>query len=273
MRLTLPGTVLGALLALLLTAGCQADQPSAAAPSADQPVAAHQAEPYVLHLPGIAGLLPVDESLMRGLRDGGVTGTIVCYDWTAEDRGLRALSDSVRHARQAEVVAQILAEIRRNEPDRPVYLIGHSGGAGIAVWALERLPADVMIRGLILLAPALSPTYDLRPALSHVDGQAYALVSEHDPVLAATRWFGTIDRVNVEAAGRVGFVPPEGVETYDNLVQVPYRREWIKYGHIGDHIGMMTSRFAAAILAPLITGETDAAPELAGSSQDSHDRH
>lgn len=273
MRWALLRGVLCVWVMLGLVGGCRPDQPQVPPPAPHQPPPTRPPEPYVLHLPGIAGRLPVDESLMRGLRQGGVTGTITCYDWTAADPGLHALADSVRHAQQAERVAAMVAKIRREQPDRPVYLIGHSGGAGIAVWALERLPPGVTIRSLILLAPALSPTYDLRPALAHVEDRAYALVSEHDPVLAMTRWFGTIDRVNEEAAGRVGFTPPEGVQAYDKLVEMPYRIEWMRYGHIGDHIGMMMPHFAAAVIAPLIAPPSGEAAELAGSLRQSDGRH
>lgn len=228
--------------------GCRSDRvPLAVAP------AAAPAEPYVLHLPGIGGYLPVDRSLMRGLRAGGVNGTIAYYDWTAGDPGMRALLDNANKVEQADRVAEMLIALHRADPNRPIYLIGHSGGAGIAVWALERLPETVRIQRLILLAPALSSTYDLSHALQRVEDRAYALISEHDPVLAATRVFGTIDSVRTHAAGRVGFiVPHDAGPVYDKLVQLPYRNEWMELGHLGDHIGMMQAAFAAQVLAPLI---------------------
>lgn len=238
-------------LLLLMVIGCRENQiPPVALPPQSQP------QPYVLHLPGIGGYLPVDRSLMRGLRTGGVTGTITHYDWTSGDPGMRALFNDTNKSEQADHVAQILLALHRTDPQRPIILIGHSGGAGIAVWALERLPDDVRIHRLILLAPALSPAYDLSRALRHVTDRAYALISPHDPVLAATRVFGTIDGVRVEAAGRVGFVvPSNGDAAYARLHQLPYRHEWMALGHLGDHIGMMHPAFAAKILAPLVMGE------------------
>lgn len=230
------------LILAVLLAGCRAEA---------QPVA--PAEPYVLHLTGIGGYLPIDRDLMRGLRDGNVRGTITHYDWTADDPGMRALYNNTNKTAQADRVAEMLVALHRAEPNRPIILIGHSGGAGIAVWALERLPDDISIARLILLAPALSPEYDLSDALRHVDDAAFALISPHDPVLAATRVFGTIDGVRTEAAGRVGFiVPRDAGDAYAKLEQIPYRMEWMELGHLGDHIGMMQPAFAAKVLAPLI---------------------
>ncbi len=242
--------VLGVLLLVTGITGCQREVMQ----HERIPLPAAQPEPYVLHLPGIGGYLPVDRNLMRGLREGGVRGIITHYDWTGGNPGLRALYDDANKQKQVDKVVAMLVEVHRVDPQRPIYLIGHSGGAGIAVWALERLPPEVQVQRLILLAPALSRGYNLERALQRVKERAYVFVSQHDPVLAATRVTGTIDGVRVESAGRVGFdLPPDPPEGYDKLVQIPYQDAWMELGHIGDHIGMMEPAFAAAVLAPLIT--------------------
>jgi len=67
--------------------------------------------------------------------------------------------------------------------------------------------------------------------------------------------FGTIDGHKCDAAGKCGFTKPEGAdaELYNKLVACPYDAAWMKYGNIGDHIGVMSSRFAAAIPTPRCT--------------------
>jgi len=212
--------------------------------------------PYLLHLPGIGGKRSIDRTLVKGLEEGGVDAEIEIYDWTGEDPGLSSLYAAQRNREEAAKVAAIITKLYRDDPRRKIYLTGHSGGTGIAVWALERLPDDVQVESLLLLASALSPTYDLSDALRHVRGKAVALSSTYDPVLGiGTRMFGTIDGVKTDAAGRVGFQRPPGADEaqYAKLVEVPYDRAWIELSHIGDHIGMMMRPFAREILAPLVS--------------------
>src|SRR5262249_1403025 len=63
--------------------------------------------------------------------------------------------------------AELAAEIRRlkaEQPDRPVFIVAKSGGTGLALAAAEQLPPETLER-IILLSAAVSPAYDLRPAL------------------------------------------------------------------------------------------------------------
>jgi pimeloyl-ACP methyl ester carboxylesterase len=211
--------------------------------------------PYLLHLPGIGGERRIDQMLTQGLVQGGIDAEVEIYDWTATDAGLSALYARQRHEREADVVARMITERYRADPRTRIYLSGHSGGTAIALWAMERLPPDVKVESLLILASALSPTYDLSPALRHVRGRAYALYSPHDPVLGiGTRMFGTIDGVKTDAAGRVGFTKPSGGDArqYAKLTQIGYDPSWIRLSNIGDHIGPMMRPFAREILAPLL---------------------
>jgi alpha-beta hydrolase superfamily lysophospholipase len=214
---------------------------------------------YVIHLPGIGGLMRIDRLLTGGLASGGLEAEIRVYDWTGELRGLRALGAIERNRLEAGKVAQLIVDRLRADPDARIIITCHSGGSGIAVWALESLPEHVQIDTLVMLAPALSPGYDLTGALRRVKTSAYSFNSQYDPILGAgTRAFGTIDRIMTYAAGRVGFETPEraDLEQYAKLVQIPYDRRFMAFGNIGDHIGPMMPRFAARIIAPLLlTGE------------------
>jgi hypothetical protein len=126
----------------------------------------------------------------------------------------------------------------------------------VAIWALEKLPPDITVDTVLLMAPALSPEYNLTGALRHVRGELYAFTSIHDVVVlqAGTKLFGTMDGVFSAAAGFGGFVRPPGadIELYKKLIPEPYEDAWMKYDDYGEHIGAMSRKFAANILAPLL---------------------
>lgn len=222
---------------------------------APRPAAEHQT--YVLHLPGISGALPDDKQLLAGLAEGGITAQTEIFDWTGGRTGIPALQNYKQNHEIALKLAQKIIEHYRADPLAPICLVGHSGGSGLAVWALENLPAEVQIDSLLLLAPALSPDYDLTKALRHVRCRAYVFSSLMDTIVlgTGTKMFGTIDGVKCDAAGRVGFNKPKSADEaeYTKLVSKPYDRDWMKlYGHIGDHMGPLGERFAREYLAPLL---------------------
>ncbi len=255
-----------AMLLLVPAGGCHPNH-SARAAHHDAPESPPP-RPYLLHLPGIGGARMIDRTLTEGLVQGGVDAEVEIHDWTQDDAGLTALYAHQRHERQADVVAAIITRRFRADPRTRIYLSGHSGGTGIALWALQRLPSDVQVESLLLLASAMSPTYDLSAALRHVRGKAYSLHSPYDPVLGiGTRMFGTIDGRKGDAAGRVGFTMPASAldpRQYEKLVLIGYDPSWIRLSNIGDHIGVMMRPFAREILSPLL--RTGVLRELAGAA-------
>ena len=218
---------------------------------------------YHLHLPGISGIRGIDRSLMRGLNESGLDAKIESYDWTTADPGLGSLLAHRRAMDESDNVGQIILEHYRANPAARITITAHSGGGAIITWALEKLPDDVMVDSIVLLAPALSPTYDLSRALKHVRGHVYVFYSEYDAVVlgAGTSLFGTMDGVKTEAAGKVGFQQPETADAgqYKKLVQFPYDRAWMKYDNTGEHIGTMNRAFAREVIVPtLLTGHLPA---------------
>ena len=211
---------------------------------------------YLIHLPGIAGDTNFDRSWMNGLRDGGAADEVELYDWTCRRPGLDALQAYSRNRSQARKVARLIAERRREYPTGRIILTAESGGTGVAVWALERLPKDVKVDEVLLIAPALSPGYDLTGALEHVKGTFRSFNSPGDWFMLGigTRLFGTIDGVYTDAAGLVGFHRPSGgnLTQYRKLVEMRYDPAWLNYGDLGNHAGGMSVAFARYFLAPLL---------------------
>lgn len=247
---------------LIACAGVKA----AEAPPATRP-AIDFTHTWLLHLPGIGGEMPIDHDMTAGLRDGEYAGRIDIYDWTENQPGLSALLARQRNEREARKIAGMIESRLRKDPSLRITLTSHSAGTGLAVWALEKLPPDMKVQTLVLLAPALSPKYDLSAALRHVRGKAYAFYSSGDTLIlgAGTAMFGTVDGVRTVAAGLVGFSRPKDADPtqYQKLVQIPYDKSWLKYGDDGDHIGCMTRRFGQHVVAPVVLKGLEAAGKTA----------
>ena len=246
-------------MGVLVGCGWQATRPSLNVPPPPGSV-------YLVHLPGIAGDTPFDRWWMNALKDGGAADRVELYDWTCHDPWIHALQAYTRNHQQAQRVAELIVSKYRADPRAKLILTAESGGTGVAVWALERLPKNVEVQSLLLIAPALSPEYDLTEALRHVRGKAYAFISGGDWFMlgAGTRLYGTIDGKRTEAAGLVGFHRPPRADAgqYHKLVEMKYDPNWIIWGNFGSHSGGMSSAFARHVLAPLlIRSEAREAPQ------------
>lgn len=218
---------------------------------------------YILILPGIEGQSYLNVGIMRGLLDAEEQSAIEIYDWTTGywpllPYHLRALK---RNRDQARIIAEKIVAYQDRYPGRPVRLVGHSGGGAMALFALEALPADRQVDCALLLAPAISPRYDLTAALSHSDRGIWNFHSSMDVVFlgAGTLLLGNVDGVHASAAGASGFSVPrdlatEGQAIYtSHLHQNRYSRSMAKSLHLGGHTGWTNRRFVANWLAPLLT--------------------
>jgi pimeloyl-ACP methyl ester carboxylesterase len=171
----------------------------------------------------------------------------------------RYVIDHVDHANQlaeGQRLACRVAAYRRDFPGRRVYLMGHSAGCAVVLAAAEQLPPNSVDR-LILLAPSVCTSYDLRPALRGARAVDVFYSGEDRWVLGLAMWVvGTADRGCRTAAGRDGFAPvvecPGDGELYARLQQHPWHAavEWS--GHDGGHYGNNQAGFLRAYVLPLL---------------------
>lgn len=231
---------------------------------------------YVIVLPGIEGRSYLNENIAFGLRDGGMPGAVEIYDWTVGGSftWLLNLRWSTHNRKQAAKIAAKIKDYQDMYPGRPVCLIGHSGGGGIAVLTLENLPVERRIDCAILLAPALSPDHDLRKALSRTRSGIWNYYSKYDVgfLQAGTSTFGTIDGRHARAAGAVGFVKPWGMdraghELYDRLLhQQEFTPQMASAGHYGMHTTWARRSFVSRWLAPIVRTAYGDQPHVASDS-------
>jgi pimeloyl-ACP methyl ester carboxylesterase len=176
----------------------------------------------------------------------------------------RLLLDQIgtTHARsQGLRLAREILERKMNEPGRRVVLVAHSAGCAVALAACEQLPIDAVDR-VLLLAPSVSTSYDIRPTLWSAKEGVDVFCSKKDWVALGfvVRVVGTTDNFwSGSAAGRFGFKPKKPNALADaeqaRLRQHFWSEDVAWTGHTGGHHGMHEPAFLQTFLMPLLVGK------------------
>jgi pimeloyl-ACP methyl ester carboxylesterase len=243
-----PGLAAAALL-VALAAGRAAGQ-EREAPPAVRPGT-------VLTVEGIGGIDMLGHNAAIAFRKAGLPHEVRRFNWThGTGRYLKDLQDTENLFKKADELAEELLRLRREDPDRPVYVVAKSAGTGAALFALERLPPGTVDR-VILISPAVSPTFDLRRALRATRGEIVSFHSRNDQFILnwGTSHFGTADRHYGPGAGLYGFQVPgdldeEGRALYRRLVQVGWTPRMLLEGYPGTHAGTSQPGFLGSEVAP-----------------------
>lgn len=255
-KLSMTGLLLAGLLA-----GCSSEQQYVT------PDRLHRG--MVLVLTGIEGRSALNEAICKGLADGGVNWAIEIQDWTSGWGPLYTLRAETRNRRIAKRLAERVRRYRVAYPDRPICLVGQSGGGAMAVWIAESLRSDDVVDGAILINPSISPDYLLIGALERSRKGIVNFYSEADWVLLGlgTTVYGTMDGEHVASAGMTGFeIPRDRPEPYEKLYEIGWERKMAATGHGGGHLSSGASRFIARYVAPLVLAE-QWSPELIAELQ------
>lgn len=221
---------------------------------------------YTLLLCGAMGLSRNDNGIPAGLQRADVPSALELYDWTGTPYNLVANMRNGDHNRAAaRVAAEKIVCYQRRYPGRPVYLVGYSGGGGVAVLTLEALPPGHAITRAVLIAPTVSADYDLRPALRSTRLGIHNFYSTLDvPILMILGTaVGTTEGRHALAGGAMGFVPPAGLtaqereEYRSRITQSPYDLDMIWSGNYGGHFGWTAQPFVAEYVGPLLSETAD----------------
>ena len=173
----------------------------------------------VVILPGIEGQSAANQNIRRGIYDSGVSYALAIYRWGFPVPGIGMYVNQTNPAQNRKSAAELarrIVEYQQKYPERPVFLVGHSGGGGVAVFTLEALAAisgAQPVEGAFLLSASISADYSLASALKMT---RRGIVNVHNPddvglLKVGTAMFGNVDGGRGDSAGRVGFAnsPPK----------------------------------------------------------------
>lgn len=210
----------------------------------------------VLVLPGIEGRSFLNMSILQGLLDADVPYAIDIVDWTTGNKflALYHLRSWRRNLQIADELAARIVEYQREYPGRPVWIIGHSGGGGMALLTAMALPDGVRVTGLILLAAAISRGFDLQRARQHVELGIWNHYSWMDWFFVGlgTTVFGSIDGCHGPACGMLGWHSLPGEDGLPTVTQ--WRHTWAlaKQFNLGGHFGCVHRVFIEESIAPIL---------------------
>ncbi len=202
-------------------------------------------------LPGIEGVSGNNIGIQQGLADGGVPYALRIYSWGFPVPGVGLFinqTDVVGNRNAGSRLADEIMTYQRNYPGRPVFLIGHSGGGGVAVFTLEALgnkPGAQPIDGAFLVSASLSSNYDLSRALRMTRRGLVNVYNPADTNLlgTGTAVFGNVDGGHGDSTGRTGFY-----RSYAEVFEMQISAE--QYGTFGDPHTIATNASIVADYAP-----------------------
>ncbi len=185
----------------------------------------------VVILPGIEGYSSLNEDIRRGLLSAGMNYAMPIHSWGRPIPVAGVLFNQVDFIgnRLAGVgVANMVTDYQDSYPGRPVYIVGHSGGGGVAVFAAEAMPDGRQVDGLILLSASISSAYNLTKALNHCRQGIVNFYNRGDTTLlgVGTSVIGNVDGTHGPSAGLIGFDwpksgdKPDKKQIYGKLYQV-----------------------------------------------------
>jgi hypothetical protein len=194
------------------------------------------------------------EGMDRAFVDTGIPWQLRYLRWST-GRTVRDVSDVENHQAMGALLAEKVLAYRAADPNRSFCLVGYSAGCAIVLAAAECLPPGSVDR-IILLAPAVSVYYDIRPALRCARCGVTAFCSCEDRVLAAgNALLPPPGPANSAYAGEKGFlyrVCPGEEALYCKLTQTFWDPSMAWTGHRGSHSGWVQPLFLIAYVLPLL---------------------
>jgi hypothetical protein len=213
----------------------------------------------VIAVDGSGLLRSISDDLRQALADAHLPLTVESFAWS-HGAG-RVLADLHAHDHQqakGRELAQLILKYRKDRPSGKVYVVCHSSGAAVVLAATAQLPSSCVER-IVLLAPALAPSCDLRPALRCSRLGVDSFHSQNDKIGLVLAVMGNADGEFLVSAGSVGFTPVREGGADEPLYRKLRQRAWdwgmCRCGYFGGHFGCTHSGFLREYVVPLLAGD------------------
>ncbi len=211
----------------------------------------------VIILPGIEGESELNRNIRRGLVSAGVYRAMPIHSWGRPVPLAGMLLnqiDFIGNRIAGASIAKMIVDYKHKYAGRKVYVIGHSGGGGVAVFVAEGMPKGRQLDGLVLLSASISRSYDLTKALNRCRNGIVNFYNRDDTMLlgVGTILAGNVDGSRGPSAGLSGFKKTAGDNAvkkfaYSKLYQINVT------GSSGDpHTGTTRVSFVSANVAPWV---------------------
>jgi len=211
----------------------------------------------IFTIDGVGGFNIATTAMTLAFKLAGLPHKIEQLYWShGFGRWLSDLQDSRRIEEKACELAERIKTKYQNGTE--VYIVAKSAGCAIALRALSLLPPE-SVRKVILLAPAVSPDYSLKPALRAVKEKLFTFWSPNDSLILGlgTTFFGTADGAYSKAAGLIGFKTSDGDDDesktlYKKMHQIKWQPQMLITLNFGDHPGTAMVPFLQSYVVPLL---------------------
>jgi len=219
----------------------------------------------VVILPGIEGESEANQNIRDGLDAAGVDRSLQIWHWGRPVPGVGMILNQIDFLGNyiaGERIAQRIMKYQDEYPERPVHIIGHSGGGGIAVFAASALPEGRQIDGLVLLSASISSNHDISRALKRCSSGIVNFYNQDDLVLLglATTVLGNVGGAHGPSAGLTGFNTPDSSASDDKQLAYQKLYQIALSGAMLDgttaHFSTTQRAFISGYVAPWVQHET-----------------
>ena len=124
----------------------------------------------IVFVPGVSGDGAWYGGLKRGIVETRNGVRVESFNWGAPLPlfSLNFNNQSIHEDAERKLAVRSTLRLHSTDPDRRIDIVAHSAGCGVTLGALAQINSNDAVGDIILLAPSVSPAYDLAPAVSNM---------------------------------------------------------------------------------------------------------